>query len=205
MPTQLAYAIHVPIESIGSAKVEIRLSTRSRRYCHAHLEDGKVVVTVPASMSVTEREEMAHRLARRLLIPAGRPIRSDEQLLRRAHDLADRYLDGVRPTSIRWVTNQARRWGSCSPSTGRIRLSSRLQGFPDWVVDSVIVHELAHLIEPSHSPAFRELVARYPRQPEADAFLAGFEHGRANLQAPLAPIPELAWGDEDDVVDSATA
>jgi predicted metal-dependent hydrolase len=181
MPVQLAYAIYVPIETIGSATVEIRLSTRSRRHCHAHLEEGKVVVTVPATMSPADREEMARQLARRLLVPKGRRITSDADLELRAHELADRYLEGVRPTSIRWVTNQGRRWGSCSPATGRIRLSARLRSFPSFVVDSVIVHELSHLIEPSHSPHFWELARRFPRHKEAEAFLEGFEHGRGNI------------------------
>lgn len=201
MPIQLAYAISVPIESVGTTHVEIRLSTRSRRHCHAHLEEGKVVVTVPATMPPSDREDMARRLARRLLGPRGRRISSDAELESRAFELADRYLEGVRPTSIRWVTNQARRWGSCTPATGAIRLSARLQSFPDYVVDSVIIHELAHLLEPTHSPAFRALAGRYPRLMEADAFLSGFEHGRSTALAGSTPAQEPTW-DADDVEDA---
>ena len=62
----------------------------------------------------------------------------------RAATLAGRY-DLPRPTSIRWVDGMRTRWGSCTPSTGAIRLSSALAPFPDWVIDYVIVHELAHL------------------------------------------------------------
>jgi hypothetical protein len=45
------------------------------------------------------------------------------------------------------------------------------------VLDAVIVHELAHLIEPNHSPRFRELEARYPRRHDADLFLEGYHLG----------------------------
>ena len=54
---------------------------------------------------------------------------------------------------MRWVDNQQSRWGSCTPSDRSIRLSSRLQGMPAWVVDYVLVHELAHLLEPGHDAA----------------------------------------------------
>ena len=72
------------------------------------------------------------------------------------------YLDGVEPASIRWATNQTKRWGSCTLATREIRISSRLRVAPPWVLDAVIVHELAHLLEPGHSPRFRELESRYP-------------------------------------------
>ena len=49
------------------------------------------------------------------------------------------YFDGrARPNSVRWVTNQNTRWGSCTPSEGSIRLSHRLQGMPEYVVDYVL-------------------------------------------------------------------
>jgi len=100
-------------------------------------------------------------------------------------------------TSLRWVTNQARRWGSCTPSTGAIRLSSRLRVVPDWVLDAVIVHELAHLHEASHSAEFKVLCERYPRLAEAEAYLLGFEHGGTLASTLLAPPPEHAWGTDD--------
>jgi predicted metal-dependent hydrolase len=71
------------------------------------------------------------------------------------------------------VENQNSRWGSCTPSDRTIRLSTRLQGMPTWVIDYVLVHELAHLIESGHTPAFWSWVDRFPRAERAKGFLEG--------------------------------
>jgi predicted metal-dependent hydrolase len=78
---------------------------------------------------------------------------------------------------VRWVDNQHARWGSCTPADGTIRLSSRMIGFPRWVIDSVLVHELAHLIEIGHGPRFDALCARFPLTERATGYLLakGFE------------------------------
>jgi predicted metal-dependent hydrolase len=158
-------------------QVEIRASTRRRKTAVAFYEGDKIVVVVPSRLRAADREETADRLVKRLLKRNSRASASDSALEARAAALSDRYLDGVRPQSIRWVANQNRRWGSCSPDTRTIRLSHRLQVVPDWVLDSVILHELAHLIEASHSPRFYLLVGGYPRLAEADAYLAGYSLG----------------------------
>jgi predicted metal-dependent hydrolase len=88
----------------------------------------------------------------------------------RAAVLARRY-DLPVPTSIRWVDNQQHRWGSCTPDDGTIRISSRMAAFPEWVVDGVVVHELAHLAVANHSPAFHALADRYPRMERVAGFL----------------------------------
>jgi predicted metal-dependent hydrolase len=121
---------------------------------------------------------MVEDLVRRVLTHRPHIAASDTDLASRAGQLADRYLDGVRPSSIRWVTNQRSQWGSCTSATGEIRISDRLRVVPGWVLDAVLVHELAHLVEPNHSPRFRALVDRYSRSREADIFLDGFSLGR---------------------------
>jgi len=74
---------------------------------------------------------------------------------------------------VRWVDNQNSRWGSCTPTDRSIRLSRRLQGMPSWVIDYVLVHELAHLLEAGHTPEFWEWVDRYPKAERAKGFLEG--------------------------------
>jgi predicted metal-dependent hydrolase len=102
---------------------------------------------------------------------------SDEMLLARALELAPSYIGNVVPTSVRFVSNQRTRWGSCSFETGEIRITDRLRRAPDYVVDAVLIHELCHLVEPNHSSAFHALLVDMPRREEAEAFLAGIELG----------------------------
>ncbi|GAA4098803.1 M48 metallopeptidase family protein [Nonomuraea soli] len=106
---------------------------------------------------------------------------TDEGLLERANELSLKYLDGMaRPVSVRWVDNQQHRWGSCTPENGTIRISTRIRGLPEWVINYVIIHELVHLLVPSHGPKFWKLVEQYPKAERARGFLEGFSAGAAN-------------------------
>jgi predicted metal-dependent hydrolase len=87
------------------------------------------------------------------------------------------YNDGILPASVRWVTNQQARWASCSPGSREIRVSSRLRQCPEWVIDAVLVHELAHLQEADHSARFYELADRHPRQQDSALYLDGYALG----------------------------
>lgn len=157
--------------------MEVRASTRRRSTVSASWEDGRIVVLVPSRLRSTERDAVVDELVQRLLRRAPMHHSDDKALEERSEHLADRYLGGVRATSIRWVGNQRKRWGSCNPGTGQIRISDRLRPVPSWVLDAVLVHELADLVEASHSKRFRALTNRYPRMSEADTFLHGFTIG----------------------------
>ncbi|MEI4272043.1 M48 family metallopeptidase [Klenkia sp. LSe6-5] len=162
----------------GAGDVEVRRSARRRRTVTAYRQDGRTVVLIPASFSRTEERTWVDRMVAKLETRENRGRRqvdSDEQLMARARALAETHLGGVLPRSVRWVDNQHRRWGSCTPADGTIRLSSRLRGMPDYVVDYVLVHELAHLLEPAHDAAFWALVGRYPRAERALGYLEGVE------------------------------
>ena len=148
-------------------EVEVIRSSKRRKTVTASLVGSKVVVRMPTYMTKAEEEEYVATLVARL-----ERRRSSEavDLPARAAMLALRY--GLsEPASIRFVSNQSQRWGSCTPSTREIRLSDRIAGFPQWVLDAVIVHELAHLVHPGHTPEFWELVHRYPRTERAYGFL----------------------------------
>jgi predicted metal-dependent hydrolase len=153
--------------------VEVRRSARRKRTVSAYRDGDRTVVLLPARMSASnERRWVALMLER--LDAKERRGRRDTSLLERATALSRRFLDGsARPASVNWVDNQASRWGSCTPADRSIRLSSRLQGMPSWVIDYVIVHELAHLLVPRHGPDFWALVERYPRTERARGYLLG--------------------------------
>ena len=154
--------------------VEVRRSRRRRRTVAAYREDDKVVVLIPARLTRAEEKEWVATMLKRLEKSEKRRRPTDANLQRRARDLSQRYLDGLaRPEVVRWVENQSSRWGSCTPSDKSIRLSARLQGMPGWVIDYVLVHELAHLLEAGHTPVFWDWVNRYPKAERAKGFLEG--------------------------------
>jgi predicted metal-dependent hydrolase len=171
----MSYTIEPP--TLFSPHIEVRVSKRRKKTAGAHWEGDRIVVVVPDHLRGAERDVMVKSLAGRLESHRPHLHSSDTHLEQRAAALARRYLDGVTPSSIRWSTTQTKRWGSCTLETREIRISERLRVAPEWVLDAVIVHELAHLHEPNHSPRFRELEGRYPRRHDADVFLDGYALG----------------------------
>jgi hypothetical protein len=157
--------------------VEVRRSQRRRRTVSAYRDGERVVVLIPDQFSRAEETEWVARMLARLAAREEKIRRTDEELHSRARRLIARYLpDHARsavPASVRWVNNQSGRWGSCTPADRSIRISHRIQEMPDWVIDYVLLHELSHLVVPSHSAAFWDLVARYPRSERARGYLEG--------------------------------
>jgi hypothetical protein len=152
----------------------------------AYREHGRTVVLIPAAFTAAEERRWVDQMVAKLQTREERRRRtlsSDDDLMARAHELSVAHFDGrAVPTGVRWVENQNRRWGSCTPADRTIRLSGRLRGMPEFVVDYVLVHELAHLLEPTHNAHFWSLVHAYPRAERALGFLEGVEHGAgANL------------------------
>ncbi len=169
-----------PMPVPSQPEVVVRRSARRRKTVSAHWSEDTVVLSVPQTATRREIEHWTRELVPRVVerrrreAAKGADRRSDDHLLQRAHELSRRHLDGrARPSDVRWSGRQHTRWGSATPATGVIRISAQLQQAPEWVLDFVLVHELAHLLEADHSPRFRELEARYPLAEKARAFLDG--------------------------------
>jgi predicted metal-dependent hydrolase len=161
-------------------EVRIVASSRRRRTISARLVDGVLELRVPAAMPMAERERWAERMWTRIERRLRRARPSDQRLERRARALNRRLFEGrLRWSSIAFA-DQRRRWGSCSVAAGVIRISSRAAGLPDWVLDYLLVHELAHLLEPDHGPRFWALVGRYPLAERARGYLLAIDHGLAH-------------------------
>jgi len=161
-------------------RVEVRRSARRKKTISAEIVGRALIVSVPERMSRAEEQLWVEKMTARMAQTRKRDrLNSDGALQRRARHLSDLYVGGVRFSDISWVANQKSRWGSCSIDDRSIRLSLELANYPDWVRDYVIVHELAHLIVPDHSPEFWDLVDRYPLTERARGFLIakGMEEG----------------------------
>jgi predicted metal-dependent hydrolase len=115
-----------------------------------------------------------------------RRARTDADLQERAEYINKRYFGGkIRWNAIRWVSNMEHRLGSCTnggATDGHIRISDKIRGWPQWVVDYVIAHELTHRLHPNHSPDFwQTLTEAYPKTERARGFIqgVGFAKGQA--------------------------
>ena len=173
----------------SSLPVEIVFSRRRRKTVQATIVNGVIRVQAPASMPRRQVDEYVVELVERL----ERRYRAESvDLESRALRLAKRFRL-PRPSSVSWA-EQRSQWGSCTPSTAEIRVSTRLAQWPPWVLDYVLVHELAHLVEANHSPAFNALVDQYPLAERARGFLMAMSFGA-----------DGAGGDEIDEIDEIDA
>ncbi|WP_228990566.1 M48 family metallopeptidase [Streptomyces sp. DH8] len=177
-----------PARAAAASAVEVRRSTRRRKSVSAYREGDRTIVLIPARMSQAEERRWVGVMLDKLAAQESRRVPGDTELSERAARLSAQYFDGrARPVSVRWVTNQNTRWGSCTPAEGSIRLSHRLQGMPEYVVDYVLLHELAHLLVPGHGPEFWRLLEEYPRTERARGYLEGVAAVGQLPHLPAAP------------------
>jgi predicted metal-dependent hydrolase len=148
-------------------EIEVVRSARRRKTVQAQLVDGVLRIAIPDHLSESEEAHWIEVMQSRF---AGRRDPSAIDLAGRARRLAVSYALPI-PSEIVWSDRQKTMWGSCTVDSGRIRISRRVAAFPRWVLDYVIVHELAHLVEPDHGAAFWELVNRYPMAERARGYL----------------------------------
>lgn len=173
-------------------KVKVIRSARRRKTVSARMEGDVMMVRAPQSMPERELNEAIENLKARLLRRQQARDLSNTDLEARAQELNRRYFGGkLRWNSIRWVTNQQKRYGSCTPSQGSIRISHRVGQMPRFVQDYVLMHELAHLVESNHGSRFWALVNRYPRTERARGYL---------MATGLESIEEDT--DNDDILDA---
>ena len=151
-------------------------SARRTRTVQARIVDGAAEIRIPARMSAAQEREVVEEMLAKVQKRSRRAPTSDEELLARAQMLNAQLLDArATPNSIRWVSNQRSRWGSCSTETGDIRISDRLKHVPAYVLDAVIVHELVHTFIPGHSAEFWSWADRAPQAERAKGYLEAYQ------------------------------
>jgi len=155
--------------------VRIITSRKRRRTVAARLRSGVLELMVPATMPIAERQHWAEVMSKRLERRAERRRPTDERLQQRAERLNERHFDGrLRWTSIRFA-DMDHQWGSCSFSDGAIRIARRAAELPDWVLDYLLVHELAHLVHSDHGREFHALEDRYALSERAKGYLLALD------------------------------
>jgi predicted metal-dependent hydrolase len=163
--------------TVGDVNVSVIWSAQRQKTVSLEVVGGRYILRAPDSVGVDEVRRLADRLVERMAKRRhSKALNNDGTLRRRADELNQRYFDGtLRLAAIRYVTNQHRCYGSCTPSKGFIRISDKVASLPEWVRDYILVHELAHLQEGNHGPAFWRLVNRYPLAERARGYLMALE------------------------------
>jgi hypothetical protein len=158
--------------------VEVVRDGRLRTRIHWEWRGDQVRIRVPRRASQREIDrhvaEIVEEVRRRRAQVRARADSDLEALARRVNRT---HFDGeLNWHSIRWVSNMRKRLGSCTnggPTDGDIRISDRIQGWPPWVVEYVVAHELVHRKYPNHSKEFWAYLGRYPRAERARGFVQG--------------------------------
>ena len=156
--------------------IRILATRKRRRTVSARLRAGVLELLVPDWMSHAERQRWAEVMSRRLQRRSERSRPTDERLARRATSINQRHFGGRLQWASIGFANMAHLWGSCTFTSGDIRIARRAAALPEWVLDYLLVHEMAHLEHSDHGPAFRELESRYPLSERARGYLMALDH-----------------------------
>ncbi len=156
-------------------EIKVTRSKRRLRTVSARLVDKTLLVSAPLMLS----QERLDKIVEDFRAKFARKIIKDElgrsdNLLERARRINARFFDNkLKLNSIEYVADQNCKFGCCNYRSANIRISHKIGLMPEWVRDYVVLHEMAHLIEPNHSRAFWEIVSRYKLAEKAKGFLIG--------------------------------
>jgi predicted metal-dependent hydrolase len=171
-----------PLDPNEPTEIIVRRSARRKRTVSAFREGQAIVVAIPARMSKRDEAQLVPEMVAKVESAERKLKPGDGQLQARAEKLSREIFGGqAHPSSVRWSANMASRWGSCTLDDASIRISTRLQGMPRYVLDYVLVHELTHLLEAAHSERFYGFERRFPRSERAIGFLEGWLAGQTGI------------------------
>ena len=154
-------------------EVKIVRSRRRLRTVSARLIKDTLLVSAPLMLSRERLEKIVTdfkvKFERKKL---KAELDKSDNLTERARRINEKYFDNkLKINSIEYAADQNRKFGCCNYRSANIRISHRIGLMPEWVRDYVIIHELAHLIEPNHSSAFWDIVSRYKLTERARGYL----------------------------------
>ena len=175
------------LPGISEGEIIVIRSTRRKKNISAYRQGGRIVVSIPARMSKADERAMVPEMVAKIRAQEAAATMSEESLSNRIGELLSELAPEitVRPSSVNW-RGMRERWGSCTGIDGSIRISDRLKSAPEEVLDYVLFHEGIHLQFFDHGPEFKDLLARFPEEKMAQAYLNGYEAAETALTAPEA-------------------
>ena len=175
------------LPGITEGEIVVIRSSRRKKNISAYRQGGRIVVSIPARMSKAEERAMVPEMVAKIRAQEAVATMSEESLQIRAGQLLTEFAPEIlqRPASVNWRAMRER-WGSCTGIDRSIRISDRLKGAPEYVLDYVLFHEAIHLEFFDHGEQFKQLLARFPLEAQAEAYLQGYEAAENALTAPEA-------------------
>jgi|UniRef100_UPI0040492976 predicted metal-dependent hydrolase len=175
------------LPGITEGEIVVIRSSRRKKNISAYRQGGRIVVSIPARMSKADERAMVPEMVAKIRAQEAEATMSEESLQIRAGQLLTEFAPEivVRPASVNWRAMRER-WGSCTGLDRSIRISDRLKGAPEYVLDYVLFHEAIHLEFFDHGEQFKRLLARFPLEAQAEAYLQGYEAAENALTAPEA-------------------
>ena len=136
---------------VGERRYRLRFFPTKKKSHHARLRNGVIELYLNYEDSESHLHKSIQHLLSRVVAQDYKP-----EIVRRVKELNNlHFRQPIRSVNMKYNHSN---WGSCS-SKSNLNLSTRLLFAPPDVIDYVIIHELAHLIELNHSPRFWKLVS----------------------------------------------
>jgi predicted metal-dependent hydrolase len=175
----------VTLPGISEGEIVVLRSKRRKKSISAYRQGGRIIISIPARMSKADERSVIPEMIAKIRAQEADESPSETILLDRVHDLLNLYAPEIkeRPKSINW-RQMRERWGSCTSVDATIRISDRLKGAPGFALDYVLFHEAIHLHYFDHGPEFKAVLARFPEESRAEAYLEGFEAAERRYMPP---------------------
>jgi predicted metal-dependent hydrolase len=182
----------VTLPGISEGEIVVLRSKRRKKSISAYRQGGRIIISIPARMSKADERSVVPEMIAKIRAQEADESPSETLLMQRAVELLELYAPEItaRPKSINWRAMRER-WGSCTSVDATIRISDRLKGAPAYALDYVLFHEAIHLHYFDHGPEFKAVLARFPEESRAEAYLEGFEAAERRYMPP-AVLPGAA-------------
>ncbi|MBN2789825.1 MAG: M48 family metallopeptidase [Candidatus Delongbacteria bacterium] len=151
-------------------EIIVKRSKRRKKTLQASLRDNTVKILAPHHTSDGDIKAFLNKFLEKLELKEI-ILNNDDELLKRSLKLKKKFIPEAPDYSIEFQGTLLRTWGKCYTRQRKIVINPVLATYPKWVMDYVIIHEIAHLLVPNHGKDFRSLINRFKLKERAVGFL----------------------------------